>query len=70
MTEDFNNKTLIVTGAAGALGSAIVARFVKAGIRNVALVDLDEASLQQKASELKALAVIAFIWNWPRWRLT
>jgi NAD(P)-dependent dehydrogenase (short-subunit alcohol dehydrogenase family) len=60
MTEDFNNKTLIVTGAAGALGSAIVARFVEAGIRNVALVDLDEASLQQKASELKALAADRF----------
>ena len=53
MTEDFNDKTLVVTGAAGALGSAIAARFVEAGIRRLALVDLDEQALQQKASELK-----------------
>jgi NAD(P)-dependent dehydrogenase (short-subunit alcohol dehydrogenase family) len=55
MTEHFTNKTLVVTGAAGALGSAIASRFVATGIRNVALVDLDEESLRQTASELKAL---------------
>ncbi len=54
MTEDFNDKTLVVTGAAGALGSAISKRFVEAGICRLALVDLDEQALQQRASELKA----------------
>ncbi len=55
MNEDFLVNTLVVTGAAGALGSAIATSFVEAGIRKVALVDLNEGALQQRASELRAL---------------
>lgn len=47
-----DGKTLIVTGAAGALGSAIVRAFVSAGVRAVGLVDHDAAALRTTIANL------------------
>lgn len=46
-----NNNTFMITGGASGLGAAAAAMLVEAGAR-VALVDLNEAALQQRVTEL------------------
>ncbi len=43
---------MVITGASGALGSAIVRRFLGEGVRAVALVDVDGTAVARIASEL------------------
>ncbi len=62
MQTEFNNKVVVVTGAAGNLGRAVAAAFAGLGAR-VALLDLSEQALETvisdlpKAAEAKAYAV-------------
>ncbi|QYY34085.1 MULTISPECIES: SDR family NAD(P)-dependent oxidoreductase [Cupriavidus] len=51
---DLDNKVVVVTGAAGGIGTAICRRFVDAGARVVA-VDKDEDALQRLAEALRPL---------------
>jgi NAD(P)-dependent dehydrogenase (short-subunit alcohol dehydrogenase family) len=51
-TEMLADRTAVVTGAGGALGSAIAKRFVQEGVRAIALVDLDESAVERLAAEL------------------
>ena len=68
---DFTGKSVIVTGAAGALGFAVAQRFAKGGAK-VALLDLPGDALTKKTHELGAghLAVPATCWTARRcsWR--
>lgn len=50
---DYNDKNVVVTGAAKGLGKAIATKFVEAGA-NVAIVDFDEESGLKTAEELGA----------------
>ena len=45
--KDFNNKVVVITGGAGAIGAATAAAFHRAGA-GVAILDLDE----EKAADL------------------
>ncbi len=56
-SENLVGKTVVVTGAAGALGSAIVRRFIAAGARSVALLDLDGDAASMAAQQVKTDAV-------------
>ena len=53
------NKTIIITGAAGEIGFAAAKRFAKAGA-NVMLVDIDKKALQQRAGELDSPKIAFF----------
>ena len=46
-------KTVVVTGASGALGSAIARRFVEGGARAVGLVDIDRAAVSEAVESLR-----------------
>jgi FlaA1/EpsC-like NDP-sugar epimerase len=48
----FSNSRILVTGAAGSIGSAIIKRLTKAGIRNVYLLDHDESALHNLILQL------------------
>jgi NAD(P)-dependent dehydrogenase (short-subunit alcohol dehydrogenase family) len=48
----FEGKTVIVTGGAGGIGSAIARRFAEEGAK-IALLDLDPSAAQARAEELK-----------------
>lgn len=48
---DFAGRNVLITGGAGAIGTATAVEFLKLGAR-VALVDLDEGALAAKKSEL------------------
>ncbi len=52
----FAGSTVVVTGAAGGIGSALCRRFAQAGA-NVALLDLSEDRLEPVAAELRQLGV-------------
>lgn len=53
------NKTIIITGAAGEIGFAAAKRFAKAGA-NVMLVDIDKKALQQRVGELDSPKIAFF----------
>jgi NAD(P)-dependent dehydrogenase (short-subunit alcohol dehydrogenase family) len=46
-------KTAVITGAAGALGSAIAQRFLDEGARALGLVDLDDGALRSLAAAIE-----------------
>ena len=48
---DFNDKTVVVTGAASGIGAALARRFNRAGAK-LALLDIDAAGVNTLASEL------------------
>lgn len=56
MTGALDGKRAVVTGASGALGGAIVNRFVAEGLAAIALVDLDAEHLSASAAALRAQA--------------
>ena len=69
-----NDKTVIVTGAAGGIGRAIAEEAARAGAR-VALVDADRERLDETAAALaacdaEALPCVADITNRDAWRKT
>ena len=53
MTETFESKTVLITGGAGAIGSATARTFLQRGA-NVVLVDLDAKGLEQVSAGLSA----------------
>lgn len=59
MSTDLTGKSLVITGALGVLGSAIVKRFVADGVRAVALVDLGAGAVSAAAESLKAKGIEA-----------
>lgn len=56
MSADLTGRTVVVTGASGALGSAITRRFVEHGVRAAALIDIDESAVRAAADALSAAA--------------
>jgi NAD(P)-dependent dehydrogenase (short-subunit alcohol dehydrogenase family) len=56
MGADLTGRTVVITGASGALGSAITRRFVEHGVRAVALVDIDETSVRAAAQAVSKAA--------------
>lgn len=46
-------RSAVVTGAGGALGSAIARRFIHEGVRAIALFDIDQTSVDALAAELE-----------------
>ncbi|HAY67520.1 MAG TPA: short-chain dehydrogenase, partial [Acidimicrobiaceae bacterium] len=56
MTSVLDGKRAVVTGAAGALGSAIASRFVAEGVAAIALVDIDANHVQASAESLRSQA--------------
>ena len=64
-TEDFENRTAIVTGGAQGIGRAVADRLAKGGAR-VALWDMDEALARTAAEEIGggAIAVRADVADW------
>jgi NAD(P)-dependent dehydrogenase (short-subunit alcohol dehydrogenase family) len=52
MNANLEGKTLVITGASGALGSAIARRFLEEGVRAIALVDIDSTAVANTATEL------------------
>jgi NAD(P)-dependent dehydrogenase (short-subunit alcohol dehydrogenase family) len=57
MNTNLAGKTVVITGASGALGSAIARRFLAEGVRAIALVDIDRAAVEQTAREIETDAV-------------
>lgn len=57
MTGALDGKRAVVTGAAGALGSAITSRFVAEGVAAIALVDIDANHVQASAESLRSQAL-------------
>jgi len=55
---DFSDKTVLITGAAGGLGTAFACRFGKAGAR-LALLDLNTDGLSQLADRLNGMGIEA-----------
>jgi NAD(P)-dependent dehydrogenase (short-subunit alcohol dehydrogenase family) len=53
MNTNLEGKTVVITGASGALGSAIARRFLAEGVRSIALVDIDPAAVSLTANDLK-----------------
>jgi len=53
---DFNGKAVVITGAAGGLGSAFARRFGKAGAK-IGLLDVSAGGIQSLARELDGLGV-------------
>ena len=49
---DFGDKYAVVTGAGKGIGKAIAARFVKEGVKGLALLDYDEELVKNTAAEL------------------
>jgi len=56
---ELRDKTIVVTGAGGGIGKALVARFLAAGARAVVAADIDAQAARRTASELGCLAVAA-----------
>lgn len=54
MADDFNGKSVLITGAAGGIGRAAALAFAKAGAR-LMLCDIDDAAGEQTASQVRAL---------------
>jgi NAD(P)-dependent dehydrogenase (short-subunit alcohol dehydrogenase family) len=52
MNTGLAGKTVVITGASGALGSAIARRFLDEGVRALALVDIDLAAVENAALSL------------------
>jgi NAD(P)-dependent dehydrogenase (short-subunit alcohol dehydrogenase family) len=50
----FENRTVVVTGAAGGIGAALCDRFAAAGARTVIAVDSDAARVEDVAAALRA----------------
>jgi NAD(P)-dependent dehydrogenase (short-subunit alcohol dehydrogenase family) len=57
MNTNLAGKTVVITGASGALGSAIARRFLSEGVRAIALADIDAAAVAGTASKLKTDSV-------------
>jgi NAD(P)-dependent dehydrogenase (short-subunit alcohol dehydrogenase family) len=57
VSASLSGKTVVVTGAAGGIGAAVVRGFHEQGARTVA-VDLDESGLQRLADELPGVVAI------------
>lgn len=57
MTSDMSGKTVVVTGAAGGVGSAVTRRFAEAGARLV-LGDLDAVRLEDLCGQVAALVEV------------
>ena len=57
MTKRLEGKTALVTGAAGALGSAIAQAFIKEGVRALVLADLRADAVNRICAELKSSSV-------------
>ena len=53
MTDRLKNKTVLVTGALGGIGSATVALAAREGAGTVVLADIDEARVEAAAAELR-----------------
>ncbi len=53
MTNTLTGKRAVVTGAGGALGSAIALSFAEAGVASIALVDLDSNAANVTAASIK-----------------
>jgi NAD(P)-dependent dehydrogenase (short-subunit alcohol dehydrogenase family) len=51
MNTNLEGKTVVITGASGALGSAIARRFLGEGVRAIALVDIDSVAVERTAGE-------------------
>ena len=58
MSNEFNNKVIVVTGAASGIGAAICDRFAREGA-SIMLVDRDEAAVKAAADKLKTHGVEA-----------
>ena len=56
--KELKGKVAVVTGGAGGLGRAMAMHFAREGM-HVALADIDQASLDVTAAELRALGVEA-----------
>jgi 3alpha(or 20beta)-hydroxysteroid dehydrogenase len=59
MTDRLKNKTVLVTGALGGIGSATIALAAREGAGTVVLADLDEARVEAAAAELREQGVSA-----------
>jgi 3alpha(or 20beta)-hydroxysteroid dehydrogenase len=57
MTDRLKNKTVLVTGALGGIGSATIALAAREGASTVVLADLDEARVEAAAAELREQGV-------------
>jgi NAD(P)-dependent dehydrogenase (short-subunit alcohol dehydrogenase family) len=58
MSNEFNNKVIVVTGAASGIGAAICDRFAREGA-SIMLLDRDEAAVKAAADRLKTNGVDA-----------
>lgn len=58
--QDFLGKTVLVTGGAGAIGSATAKLFLERGA-NVVLADMDDGKLEQMAAHLSAFGNVSHI---------
>lgn len=53
---DINNRIVVVTGAAGGIGSALAATFARAGARRVVCADMDLDGAEQTARDVGGIA--------------
>ncbi|HEY3190799.1 MAG TPA: SDR family NAD(P)-dependent oxidoreductase, partial [Solirubrobacteraceae bacterium] len=56
---DAEGRTIVVTGAAGGIGGALVRGLVERGARMVVAADLDRPGVQRLSEELGAQSVVA-----------
>lgn len=61
MGSRFQTKTVVVTGAAGALGTTVAHRFASEGVANLVLADLNVDALEPIAEQIRGAGVIVAV---------